>query len=296
MPELPEVETVRRGLERHVTGRAIDTVRVLHPRAVRRHLAGPADFEAALAGRSLDDAKRRGKYLWLSVGEDALLAHLGMSGQLLVGDPLAPLEPHLRARFAFTDAGTDLRFVYQRTFGHLMFSPGGAELPEPISHIAPDPLEAGGPEPLHRRDRRGREPPLGNGTGHVAGLRLHRLLADLREVAGLVHHPALLAAHAERARLAGAKIDGASLRGARLVGADLRGASLVNCDLMDADLGCSRIDFREVNESRNQCSKLSKTYQLIFQFGKIAFDAAGELIYGRALLKILMFQPREILR
>ena len=65
MPELPEVETVRRGLEHHVTGRTIDTVRVLHPRAVRRHLAGPADFEAALAGRSLDTARRRGKYLWL---------------------------------------------------------------------------------------------------------------------------------------------------------------------------------------------------------------------------------------
>ena len=90
MPELPEVETVRRGLEHHVAGRAIETVRVLHPRAVRRHLAGPADFEAALAGRSLDGVKRRGKYLWLSVGEDALLAHLGMSGQLLVGEPGRP--------------------------------------------------------------------------------------------------------------------------------------------------------------------------------------------------------------
>jgi formamidopyrimidine-DNA glycosylase len=141
VPELPEVETVRRGLEHHVTGRAIDTVRVLHPRAVRRHLAGPGDFEAALAGRSLDDAKRRGKYLWLSVGEDALLAHLGMSGQLLVGEPDRPLSPHVRVWFTFKDDGPDLRFTDQRTFGHMCFVSDGAELPAPIAHIAPDPFE-----------------------------------------------------------------------------------------------------------------------------------------------------------
>ena len=90
MPELPEVETVRRGLEHHVAGRTVDTVRVLHPRAVRRQPAGAAEFEAGLTGRTLDGARRRGKYLWLSVGEDALLAHLGMSGQLLVSEPARP--------------------------------------------------------------------------------------------------------------------------------------------------------------------------------------------------------------
>jgi len=141
VPELPEVETVRRGLEHHVSGRAIDAVRVLHPRSVRRHLAGAADFEAALTGRSLDTVKRRGKYLWLSVGEDALLAHLGMSGQLLVGEPDRPLDPHVRIWFTFKDDGPDLRFTDQRTFGHMCFVPGGAELPGPIAHIAPDPFE-----------------------------------------------------------------------------------------------------------------------------------------------------------
>ena len=141
MPELPEVETVRRGLEHHVTGRAIETVRVLHPRAVRRHLAGPADFEAALTGRSLDGVKRRGKYLWLSAGEDALLAHLGMSGQLLVGEPGRPVSPHVRIWFTFADSGPDLRFTDQRTFGHMCVVQGGAELPALIAHIAPDPFE-----------------------------------------------------------------------------------------------------------------------------------------------------------
>ena len=141
MPELPEVETVRQGLERNVVGRPMNTVRVLHPRAVRRQVEGPAEFEAALAGRSLDAAMRRGKYLWLSVGEDALLAHLGMSGQLLVGEPDRPLAPHVRIWFTFSDEGPDLRFTDQRTFGHMCVVRDGARFPAPIAHIAPDPFE-----------------------------------------------------------------------------------------------------------------------------------------------------------
>jgi formamidopyrimidine-DNA glycosylase len=141
MPELPEVETVRRGLERHVVGRTIDSVRVLHSRAVRRHLPGAAAFETALAGRSLDSARRRGKYLWMSVGEDGLLAHLGMSGQLLAVEPELPLSSHVRIQFSFKDNGPDLRFTDQRTFGHMCLVPDGAELPAPIAHIAPDPFE-----------------------------------------------------------------------------------------------------------------------------------------------------------
>ena len=141
MPELPEVETVRRGLEQHVAGRTVAEAAVLHPRAVRRHLAGAADFEAALRGRLIGSARRRGKYLWIPVGEDALLAHLGMSGQFLTGDQERPLSPHVRVRFTFTDGGPDLRFTDQRTFGHVSLVLGGAELPAPIAHIAPDPLE-----------------------------------------------------------------------------------------------------------------------------------------------------------
>jgi formamidopyrimidine-DNA glycosylase len=142
VPELPEVETVRSGLEKHVVGRKIESVQVLHPRAVRRHLAGPADFAARLRGRQFDGARRRGKYLWLPVGDDALLAHLGMSGQLLVGPPEAPLSPHVRVRFTFADDGPDLRFTDQRTFGHLLLAADGAVLPPIIAHIAPDPLES----------------------------------------------------------------------------------------------------------------------------------------------------------
>jgi formamidopyrimidine-DNA glycosylase len=157
VPELPEVETVRRGLEAHVVGRTIDQAEVRHPRAVRRHLAGPDDFAAVLRGRTVTGARRRGKYLWLPLGDDALLAHLGMSGQLLVGDPERPVSSHVRARFTFTDGGPDLRFSDQRTFGHLVWSAGGAVLPGLIAHIAPDPLEAAfDPEVFLARLRRRR--------------------------------------------------------------------------------------------------------------------------------------------
>lgn len=143
MPELPEVETVRRGLQQWVVGRTIDAVEVRHVRAVRRHLPGAADFAAALTGRRVEAARRRGKYLWLPLDSgDALLAHLGMSGQLLVVDRTTAEGPHLRVRIGFDDAGPELRFVDQRTFGGLSLSVGGAELPAEIAHIAPDVLEA----------------------------------------------------------------------------------------------------------------------------------------------------------
>jgi formamidopyrimidine-DNA glycosylase len=142
LPELPEVEVVRRGVERWVAGRTIESATVLHPRAARRHVEGPSDLAARLTGRLVSGASRRGKYLWLPVGDDeALLAHLGMSGQLIVGEPGRPYEKHLRARFTFTDGGLDLRFVDQRTFGHLMLTGTEDGVPEPIAHIAPDPLE-----------------------------------------------------------------------------------------------------------------------------------------------------------
>ena len=142
MPELPEVETVRAGLECFVVGRTVANVQVLHPRAVRRDPAGPLGFAAAMAGRDFKRAERRGKYLWLALDdEEALLAHLGMSGQMLVGDPDRPLSPHVRAWFTFTDGGPDLRFTDQRTFGHLMLVPFDHGVPAPIAHIAPDPLE-----------------------------------------------------------------------------------------------------------------------------------------------------------
>ena len=142
MPELPEVETVRQGLAKWVAGRTIATVQVHHPRAIRRHLPGDAHFIAMLTGRTILDVARRGKYLWLPLDSgDAIIGHLGMSGQLLIEPAEKPDGPHLRVRFTFTDGGPQLRFVDQRTFGGMSVSEGGAELPGEIAHIARDPMD-----------------------------------------------------------------------------------------------------------------------------------------------------------
>jgi formamidopyrimidine-DNA glycosylase len=148
VPELPEVEVVRRGLDRHVVGRAVTDVEVLHLRPVRRHVGGADSFRDLLLGREVTGTRRRGKYLWLPLDSgDALMAHLGMSGQMLVQPADAPDERHLRVRIGLTpdpgDAGpaTELRFVDQRMFGGLAVSLGGAEVPPEIAHIALDPLD-----------------------------------------------------------------------------------------------------------------------------------------------------------
>ncbi|GAA4530335.1 bifunctional DNA-formamidopyrimidine glycosylase/DNA-(apurinic or apyrimidinic site) lyase [Amycolatopsis samaneae] len=146
MPELPEVEVVRAGLEAHVAHRTISKVEVLHPRAIRRHVLGAEDFTGRLAGVRIDAARRRGKYLWLELDSaEAVLAHLGMSGQMLVQPEGAPDEKHLRVRVRFDDEGPELRFVDQRTFGGLALDElaevDGARLPSAIAHIARDPMD-----------------------------------------------------------------------------------------------------------------------------------------------------------
>jgi formamidopyrimidine-DNA glycosylase len=149
VPELPEVEVVRRGLAEHVVGRRVAAAEVLHLRAVRRHLAGPADVIGRLTGRTLTAARRRGKYLWLELDSaEALLAHLGMSGQLLVCDPATPPQKHLRVLLSFADGGPQLRFVDQRTFGGVSVetlvgsvADPAEPVPEPIAHIARDPMD-----------------------------------------------------------------------------------------------------------------------------------------------------------
>ena len=178
MPELPEVETVRAGLADHSLGRPVRAVRVLDARSLRRHLPGPAHFEAALTGRTLRGAYRRGKYLWLTLSEpdgaladEALVVHLGMSGQLLVRD-----EPgdgsgsdsgndsearaafdeqprHLRVALELGPAearpeetsegegrtGQRLLFVDQRIFGGMFLSPLVPDVPAAVAtnEVAP---------------------------------------------------------------------------------------------------------------------------------------------------------------
>lgn len=150
MPELPEVEVVRAGLDRRVVGARVSSVEVLHPRPVRRHAAGPDHFAGVLAGTRIEAGRRRGKYLWLALDSgDALLCHLGMSGQLRIQPAGVPDDRHLRVRLRLgpvstagdAAAGQELRFCDQRMFGGLLVSAGGADLPAEIAHIARDPLD-----------------------------------------------------------------------------------------------------------------------------------------------------------
>ena len=144
MPELPVVEVVRRGLQEHVAGRTITSVSVYHPRAVRRHEPGAADLTARLLGGRVIGIDRRGKYLWLNLDDDAtaLVVHLGMSGQMLLG-PLANTD-HLRIATTLDD-GTALSFVDQRTFGGWQLAElvtvDNSRVPGPVAHIARDPLD-----------------------------------------------------------------------------------------------------------------------------------------------------------
>jgi len=141
VPELPEVEVVRRGLTDHVIGRTIEQVEVMDVRAVRRHLGGPTDFSDRLAGRTIVSAERRGKYLWLPLDDgDALLCHLGMSGQMLVADRGRPAPRHLRVTLDLDD-GRQLLFADQRLFGGMSISDEGSVLPAEVAHIGRDPLD-----------------------------------------------------------------------------------------------------------------------------------------------------------
>ncbi|OBG59239.1 DNA-formamidopyrimidine glycosylase [Mycobacterium sp. E735] len=153
MPELPEVEVVRRGLQAWVVGKTITAVRVHHPRAVRRHEGGPANLTARLLDARITGTDRRGKYLWLLLDgpgdpDTALVVHLGMSGQMLLGQ--VPRADHVRIS-ALLDDGTVLSFADQRTFGGWMLadlvSVDGSAVPAPVAHLARDPLD-----PLFDRD------------------------------------------------------------------------------------------------------------------------------------------------
>lgn len=146
MPELPEVEVVRRGLDPYVSGRRIAAVDVLHARAVRRHRAGSRDLSDALTGQRIRCVSRRGKYLWMPLDDGALVAHLGMSGQILLPAVGTDTDPHLRVRVRFDRGDRQMWFVDQRTFGGLHLDDlvpdgQGGFVPASIAHIARDPLD-----------------------------------------------------------------------------------------------------------------------------------------------------------
>lgn len=146
---------MRRGLAEHITGATVVGTEVLHPRAVRGQPGGAAALEAGLEDAHITALRRRGKYLWIDLeyprgGQGSgpasgrcLLVHLGMSGQMLLGEPGQVTSPHLRIRsLLVTDTGRELElsFVDQRTFGRWELTAPGVT--DPVPHIAVDPLDA----------------------------------------------------------------------------------------------------------------------------------------------------------
>ena len=175
MPELPEVETVRRGLEATVVGRSVTSVRVLGRRTVRRQ--SPAELAGLLSGRSFTGANRRGKFLLLSLDDDSVLVvHLRMTGQLLHVNRAhrPPLAAHTHV-VAELDDGSELRFIDPRTFGEWFVSTevDSRGVPAELSHLGRDPLLEGLPAAYL--------------AGRFAGRRasLEALLTDQRIVAGI---------------------------------------------------------------------------------------------------------------
>lgn len=138
MPELPEVEVVRKGLEEHICGATFRSVEVLHPRAVR---GNDVDLTEILPGLSIDGVRRRGKYLWFELSDGyALVIHLRMSGQMLVGNHGEVQSSHLRIRADLGDV--ELAFVDQRTFGYWHYTAvDESGIPTTMAHVAPDPFE-----------------------------------------------------------------------------------------------------------------------------------------------------------
>lgn len=175
MPELPEVETVRAGLEGAVVGRRIDDVEVLGRRTVRRQ--SPAELQMRLVGRSFAAARRRGKYLLLGLDDDAVLVvHLRMSGQLLhVGDPSAHDLPAHTQVVARLGDGAELRFVDPRTFGEWFVAADldARGVPAALAHLGRDPLIDGLPASYLARSFARRRAPL------------KALLTDQRIIAGI---------------------------------------------------------------------------------------------------------------
>jgi len=149
MPELPEVETVRSGLAASVLGTKISDVKVFENRSIRQHDKGKKDFQSQLIGNKIVSANRRGKFMWLQLEnenrDDALVIHLGMSGQVLL-HKTSELEKHARVVFDLQgkrNKQITMRFVDQRMFGgmfldSLIQTPEGDLLPSRVTHIARD--------------------------------------------------------------------------------------------------------------------------------------------------------------
>ncbi|MEB3750197.1 DNA-formamidopyrimidine glycosylase [Geobacillus sp. FSL W8-0032] len=139
MPELPEVETIRRTLLPLVSGKTIAAVRVFWPKIIR-HPHDPQAFADRLAGQTVRGIERRGKFLKFLLDEDVLISHLRMEGRYTVASAHDPLAPHTHVVFSFTD-GSELRYRDVRKFGTMhVYRKEEADRRPPLDQLGPEPL------------------------------------------------------------------------------------------------------------------------------------------------------------
>jgi formamidopyrimidine-DNA glycosylase len=138
MPELPEVETVRRGLAPYIVGKTIRDVEVLDARSLKKDSV--KHFKSTLAQRRITGIERRGKFLWLILDNspNVVVVHLGMSGQVLLEPHSSQMHSHVRINIALKNASREIRFRDQRLFGGLHLDTLQGDIPASVSHIAPD--------------------------------------------------------------------------------------------------------------------------------------------------------------
>lgn len=148
MPELPEVEVVRKGLAKHVKNRKISNAKVRNNRALRNFEFSTKTFEKTVAGFTINSVERRGKFLWMTLknSSQAISAHLGMSGQMLMVKKDEKPSTHARVTFDFSDTKRSLHFIDQRTFGwvnleELVEAKDKRLVPQSVLHISPDLFE-----------------------------------------------------------------------------------------------------------------------------------------------------------
>jgi len=142
MPELPEVETVRRGLAHLLTGFTFRSAQDLHPRVLKPASLAPL---SSVIGSRITSINRHGKFLWFELDRDfALVAHLGMSGQFLVSQKDRPAPGHIRAHFRLSRGFNKREVVFndRRTFGWLSVEQLTNGIPQSALHIAVDPFDA----------------------------------------------------------------------------------------------------------------------------------------------------------
>nr|2F5Q_A Chain A, formamidopyrimidine-DNA glycosidase [Geobacillus stearothermophilus]2F5S_A Chain A, formamidopyrimidine-DNA glycosidase [Geobacillus stearothermophilus] len=139
MPQLPEVETIRRTLLPLIVGKTIEDVRIFWPNIIR-HPRDSEAFAARMIGQTVRGLERRGKFLKFLLDRDALISHLRMEGRYAVASALEPLEPHTHVVFCFTD-GSELRYRDVRKFGTMhVYAKEEADRRPPLAELGPEPL------------------------------------------------------------------------------------------------------------------------------------------------------------